>query len=286
MNTPLVPESGDHMEAPRQLRLRYAGICNGCGKNIAKGGAALYDAPTRTVRCIACESGNSMPGGPVEALHDAGTAGASSRREYERRKSARGTRVKNTLGNFVGGVVLAMTDEPQSTRAWARGAMGEQKLAEALDGVPDLKILHDRRVPETRGNVDHIVVAPAGVFVVDAKFYKGLIRIRDVGGLFKTDKRLYVGSRDCSHLAENMGWQVKAVLKALVVAGFNPTPPITPVLCFVDGDWPLLSRPEEHKGIRLEGKRSIKKLVTGMRVLDAEVIDRIYRALAMAFPPK
>jgi Nuclease-related domain len=229
----------------------------------------------------------SEPGEPSEASRpDDGTAGASARREYERRKSARDTRVKRRLGKVLGGVVLAMTDEPQSTRAWARGAMGEQKLAEALGGVPDLKILHDRSVPGTKGNVDHIVVAPAGVLVVDAKFYKGLIQIRDVGGFFKTDKRLYVGRRDCSQLVENMGWQVEAVLKALVAAGFDPTPPVTPVLCFVDGEWPLLSSPKEHNGVRLEGKRSIKKLVTGARVLDAEVIDRIYDVLAAAFPPK
>lgn len=42
-------------------------------------------------------------------------------------------------------------------------------------------MLHDRRVPDTRGNIDHIIVAPAGVFVVDAKNHKGKIGIRDRG---------------------------------------------------------------------------------------------------------
>jgi hypothetical protein len=30
----------------------------------------------------------------------------------------------------------------------------------------------------SRGNIDHVVVAPAGVFVVDAKRYERLIEIR------------------------------------------------------------------------------------------------------------
>jgi hypothetical protein len=222
----------------------------------------------------------------IEVTDDPGIAGRSANREYERRKSAREIRVKGRLGDTLGGVVLAITGEPQSTRAWVRGATGEQKLAEALAGVPGIELLHDRRVPHTRGNIDHIVVAPGGVFVVDAKHYKGLIQIRDVGGWFKTDKRLYVGGRDCSHLAENMGWQVEAVQRAIFAGGFEPIPPITPVLCFVDGDWPLLFPPEEYKGVRLEGIRSIKRLVAGIRVLESDVIVRVCHALALAFPPK
>jgi hypothetical protein len=219
-------------------------------------------------------------------IDDPGTAGASAEREYERRKAARDARVKGRLGDILGGVVLAITDEPQSTRAWARGASGEQKLAEALGDVPGIKLLHDRRVPQTKGNIDHIVVAPAGVFVVDAKHYKGLIEIRDVGGWFKTDDRLYVGRRDCSHLAENMGWQVEAVRRALAEGGFEPIPPITPILCFVDGEWPLLFPPEEYKGVRLEGKRSIKNRVAGVPALAPDVVARLHHVLAIAFPPK
>ena len=147
-------------------------------------------------------------------------------------------------------------------------------------------LLHDRRVPHTKGNIDHILVSPAGIFVVDAKLYQGLIQIRDVGGLFKTDKRLYVGRRDCSELATNMGWQVEAVQRAVTAAGIEPSPPVTPVLCFVDGEWPLLWPPTEFHGVKLEGKRSIKKLITATQLIDAPTIGRIHHALAIAFPPK
>src|SRR2546426_5740703 len=103
---------------------------------------------------------------PEHLPNDSGIAGASAQREYASRRLAREARVKRSLGNLLGKVVLAVTDEPQSTRAWARGALGEAKLAEALAGVRDLRVLHDRRVPGTRGNIDHLLVAPAGVFVV------------------------------------------------------------------------------------------------------------------------
>jgi len=182
--------------------------------------------------------------------------------------------------------VLAITDEPPSTRAWASGAVGERGLAEALGQVKGLQVLHDRSVPGTRGNIDHIIVSAAGIFVVDAKHYHGLIRIRDRGGLFKTDNRLYVGSHDCSELADNMGWQVAAVQTAISVAGIDPSPPVTPVLCFVDGEWPLFGGPDSYKGVRLEGKRSIKKLVSATGHLDPGDVDRVARVLATGLPAK
>ena len=181
---------------------------------------------------------------------DAGVAGRSARQEHERRAAKREAAVRGRWGDRIGGVVLALTDEPQSTRAWAVGARGEEKLAEALDGFT---VLHDRRVPGTRGNIDHVVVAPAGVFVVDAKRYEGRIEIRNHGWFLRPDERLHVGRRDCSALADGMGWQVAAVEKALLAAGVEPLPPVTPVLCFIDGDWPLISPPDVFRGVRLEG---------------------------------
>ena len=190
------------------------------------------------------------------------------------------------FGRRLGGVILAVTDEPQSTRAWARGSQGEQDLADVLAHVDGVRLLHDRRVPGTRGNIDHLIIAAAGVFVVDAKRYDGTIRIRDVGGFFRTDKRLFVGRRDCSKLADNMGWQVEVVQRVLGSHGVDPMPPITPVVCFVKGEWPLLSPPSSFRGVRLEGTRSIQRLIAAPQVQDAVTIDQLTRVLAAALPAK
>lgn len=282
VNVPPTEEPGADGHA-RRLRLRYAGICLQCGKGLTKGTEALYDVPTRTVRCVECAITLESK---AEFRDDSGVAGSSARREFDRRHAAREERVRRSLGNTLGNLVLAISGDPQSTRAWARGAVGEQRLAEALRDVPNLMLLNDRRAPHTQGNIDHILVSAAGVFVVDAKLYKGLIDIRDVGGLFKTDNRLYVGRRDCSELATNMAWQVEAVQRALALAGFELSVPITPVLCFVDGDWPFLWARTQFRGVRLEGKRSIKTLITASKTLDSQTIDQIHHALAIAFPPK
>lgn len=254
-----------------------------CGLELAKGEEALYDSRLKTVRCVSCPPGRDrQPDAPV----DPGVAGASARREYQRRVSGREAKVKARFGRRLGGVILALTDEPQSTRAWARGSQGEQALGEALAELEDVRVLHDRRVSGTRGNIDHLVIAAAGVFVVDTKLYEGSIRVRDVGGLFRRDERLFVGRRDCSKLADNMAWQVEAVQHVLGSRGVDAMPPITPVLCFVRGDWPLFSPPNSFRGVRLEGTRSIKGLLANPQVLDAAAIDQLSRVLAAALPPR
>ncbi len=249
---------------------------------------AVWERATKSIRCVECPVPAAEPAPPIIAEpqpFDPGTAGASARREYERRASARDERIRGKWGNRVGGVILALSDEPQSTRAWAIGAKGEEQLAKALEGVPGIRVLHDRRVPGTRGNIDHIVIGPAGVFVVDAKRYEGRIEIRDVGGLFNVDHRLYVGRRDCSKLADGLGWQVDAVRGALARAGIDPMPPITPVLCFIDGDWPIISPADTFRGVRLESPRSLRKRLAGAAI-DQEEIARLARVLAAALPSK
>ncbi len=266
----------------RRLQLRFAGKCSVCGTELPRHSWALYDQAAKTVRCTDCPTEDEG-----RQLLEQGTAGASASREYERRKARREDRVKGRVGDFLGGLLLAVVDEPQSTTAWERGAVGERKLGEALRNVHGLVTLHDRRVPGTRGNIDHVVIGPAGVFVVDSKRYRGLIEVKGRGGLFSSDERLLVGRRDCSHLVENMGWQVEAVRAVLGRAGAQfVAVPVTPVLCFIDGEWPLLFPPSSYRGVRLEGPRSVKRLVTSNSVLSQDEIIELAAIIATQLPPK
>jgi len=233
------------------------------------------------MQCVVCP-----PDVHVVPTIESGVAGASARREHDRRSDKRSAELRDRWGDRVGGWIDRLTVEPQSTRAWAVGAVGEERLAEALSSVEGLEVLHDRRVPGTKGNIDHIAIGPAGVFVIDAKFWEGTIQIRDVGGWFRTDRRLYVGRRDRSDSARKMGWQVEAVSTALTRADIEPIPPVTPVLCFIDGSWPWFRPPGEFEGVRLESERSLAKLFAASQVLDVDSILRIKRVVAAALPAK
>lgn len=107
-----------------------------------------------------------------------------------------------------------------------RGAAGEAATAEVLAGLPsEWTALHDVRWPGRRlANVDHVVIGPGGVFVIDSKNWSG--RVSTEGG----------------HLRQNGRSREKAVASAadaaLAVAeliGPHATH-VYPVLCFVGHD--------------------------------------------------
>nr|WP_235523401.1 nuclease-related domain-containing protein [Cellulomonas sp. Root485] len=110
--------------------------------------------------------------------------------------------------------MIAVSEQPQSTTAWARGAKGEEQLGRGLDSLADrgVRLLHDRRIPRTRANIDHIAVAPSGVYVIDAKRYAGRPTLRVEGGVIRPrTSRLVIGSRDGTKLVEGVHKQVGLV---------------------------------------------------------------------------
>lgn len=261
--------------------MKYDGPCSRCGTVLRAGTPAVWDNRARKMLCLSCAATPTDP-----AALDLGRAGGSTRAMYERRRSKREAELKDRYGDRLGGLITRFKDEPHSIRAWGLGAAGEELLGKALDEVPGLIVLNDRRVSGTKGNIDHLLVAPAGVFVVDAKHYQGTIEVVDRGGFFKTDLRLTVGGRDRSSLADNMEWQVKAVIRALTEAGVVPLPPVTAVLCFVDGNWPLLRAPKSYNGILLESERSLVKRLTAPVHLDDAAINGAAVALSAGLPSK
>jgi hypothetical protein len=69
----------------------------------------------------------------------------------------------------------------RSAALWEQGAVGEVAVAAALAALPaGWVVLHDLAWPgRQRANLDHVVIGPGGVFVVDAKNWSGRIEVRD-----------------------------------------------------------------------------------------------------------
>ncbi|HEX2175464.1 MAG TPA: NERD domain-containing protein, partial [Nocardioidaceae bacterium] len=87
--------NGDRPDEKR-MRLRYAGTCRICGTELPAKAGAIYERSSRTVRCLTHDEavGGEPPGENLgeaasPATIDAGTPGASARREFERRKARR-----------------------------------------------------------------------------------------------------------------------------------------------------------------------------------------------------
>ncbi len=60
---------------------------------------------------------------------------------------------------------------------WHLGAAGEEKVAQVLESLGNsYHVIHDFRLPGQRGNFDHIVMGPNGIFLIETKNHKGTIK--------------------------------------------------------------------------------------------------------------
>lgn len=197
---------------------------------------------------------------------DSRRAGSSARREYERRSAKDEARIRSEWGRL-GGIAVALTPERQSTKAWATGAVGEERVGARLNSLQSesVRILHDRRIPGSKANVDHIAVTSSGVWVIDAKKYKGRPALRVQGGLIRPRvEKLIISGRDKTKLADGVKWQIECVKKVLGDV------PVRGVLCFVEADWPLIGGSFSVNGIDVLWP---KKLVSHISAAQAGSVD-------------
>jgi Nuclease-related domain len=73
-----------------------------------------------------------------------------------------------------------------AARAWRRGAVGERRTARRLAALErhGWAVLHDLTVPRSQANIDHLVIGPGGVFVIDSKQFRGRLRLDPLGRLW------------------------------------------------------------------------------------------------------
>ncbi|APX01267.1 nuclease-related domain-containing protein [Arthrobacter sp. QXT-31] len=67
-------------------------------------------------------------------------------------------------------------------RAWAKGAEGEARVGQVLDELSSKGwlALHDVHWPgRPKANLDHILVGPGGIIVIDAKSWSGDVQLRN-----------------------------------------------------------------------------------------------------------
>jgi hypothetical protein len=272
----------------RILSLRRPDRCAHCGTELAAGTRAHWDADARAVTCLSCLVPPTCPApAPTPARQqpiDRGVAGASALREHERRKHNREQRTRQAH-THIGGLLLALRDEPQHEFAFLRGARGEAAVAGSLEartsGGPTV-LLHDRRMPRGRGNIDHLAISPNGIFVIDAKDWKGKVSVSTP--LFGKAK-LLIDGRDRTKLVDGLDRQVAAIENALGDAAGSWL--IQGVFCFTKADLPALGLlgTTQIRSHLLLYRKALAKRLNAAGPLTPMQIDVMARALAVAFPP-
>jgi hypothetical protein len=103
-------------------------------------------------------------------------------------------------------------------RTWRRGAQGERRTARLLDRLvrDGYVVFHDLAVPGSPANVDHLVIGPSGVFVIDSKQWTGSIR-QGTDGLVRhnhylLDRTLETVHWEAQQVGRLLGTRIAAVV--------------------------------------------------------------------------
>lgn len=270
------------------IRLRYPATCARCGAKLAPGTEANWDATSKIATCLPRTQVAPAAAAPEEATAPAPSGGGvSAQREHDRRSAKRAAGIRAAHPR-IGGLILALSDDPTSTRVWAKGADGERLVARRLNELTaeGTVVLHDRRIPGSKANIDHLVIGPTGVTIIDSKRYNGRIEVRATGTLFRPGpNKLFVHGRDKTALLDGMGRQGAAINAAAgELIGATGTR-ITPVLCFVEAEWGLLAKPYKVDGIHVTWPKALMAQLRQPGPLTPEQVAALAERISSTFPP-
>jgi nuclease-like protein len=98
----------------------------------------------------------------------------------------------------------------EQARSWRRGAHGERRTARLLDWLTrdGHMVFHDLAVPGSDANVDHLVIGPTGVFVIDSKQWTGQVHQTTDGLAWHNHYRL-------DRTLDTVRWEAETVSRLL-----------------------------------------------------------------------
>lgn len=249
--------------------MQHDDACSNCGAPMPAGSVGWWEDWTASARCEPC-----FRAGPDD------TPAAGRRRSPGRAHSVDPSRRGGKHGRFT-----VASDDPRLTNAWARGSDAERRLARHLgdDLIDAAVVLHDRVVPKTRATVDHVVVAPSGVWVIDARTDGGRVEVREIGGRAAPEERLYLANRDWTRHLDACADLGETVRLMLTRAGIDLVP-ILPVLCLTSADWGPRALPLLVGEVVVAWPAAVLAAIVEDDGLDDATVDRIARALAAKLP--
>jgi hypothetical protein len=106
----------------------------------------------------------------------------------------------------------------EHVRTWRRGAEGERRTARLLDRLTGdgFVVFHDLAVPDSPANVDHLVIGPTGLFVIDSKQWTGSVQ-QGADGLvwhnhYRLDRTLETARWEADTIGRLLGTPAVALL--------------------------------------------------------------------------
>ena len=170
------------------------------------------------------------------------------------------------------GLAVAMYAGERRTAAYFKGALGEEEVARALHRLPSgYTVFHGLLPRGAKTDLDHVVVGPTGIFVVETKNWAGAITVNG-------QEVLYNGQRPDRAPLEQVKEAAGCLHRALT-NGVSQAWSVRAVICFAGGNLP--SGVQGVAGVMLCGPNDLPGLLAegGGDVLGAAEVNELVEVL-------
>lgn len=127
------------------------------------------------------------------------------------------------------GTAVWLARKPTEAPRWLQGAQAEERTAQALKPLKSLGwwIGHDRSIPKSKANLDHVLIDPCGKFIV----YVDTKALHAKGAVIRLDEglRLMYGPWDQTSKVRTVEWEAKRLHEEIGL-------PVVPVISVDGGD--------------------------------------------------
>jgi hypothetical protein len=151
------------------------------------------------------------------------------------------------------------TEHPLERDGEPHAIATEQDLADMLDRLAAYGVvaMHRQRVRRSWTRIDHLAVAPSGVYVINARMWEGPVAVEVGGTTFEPKDHLRIGTRNRTRLATELVRKAARVRRALG----DSMVPVHAALCFIGGDWPLWTKPIEIRDVTILWPEELERRV-------------------------
>jgi hypothetical protein len=190
----------------------------------------------------------------------------------------------------IGGSAALRESQKKHDANWLKGATGEYLMDKALYRRLNKGsiIITDRKVPETMANIDHLVVASSGVWIIDSKNWEGKIEYKP-DSFAGANMRLFVGGEDRTAKIKAIYGQVIPIAQIIGDRSVD----IFPAVAFIEGDWSLkslprliMNKPYKHGEVVISPPCLLIKMINKPGQLDAQSVVRIGKLLDESLPAR
>jgi hypothetical protein len=170
---------------------------------------------------------------------------------------------------------LAATRRFDEWERWFPGMRGERHVTEALKSLPDdYVLLNYLMLPEGKGNVDHLLIGPNGLFVIETKCYSGIVRCEG-DQWFVNDFR----TRSLSRQVKRNALRVRSHLVNVFYEHRQRLPFVVALVVFVKPAQPLRLDQPAIPVLKLEELAQFVRSYNPRRPIPAQMVHAIVRHL-------